>query len=205
MGRNKMSAMAIIAVILGAAGLGVGAYSVISVQSGAVKGEDGDDGDDGSNGLIGPPGTIGLVVGIWESLSEDTDNPDHNNGMSNYLIEVSDMKIYNIRYITLNQSAQHFNTRFHLIKRGWYRVNILMLLDVVTDTTLYVIKNGTYYVLYADYAHATGLGLYHVNSEFYLISNGKDYYEFNMYSGNSDIYTTHQLFHQLGIEYVGDY
>jgi hypothetical protein len=51
MERNKLSAITMIAVILGAAGLGAGAYSVISVQTGAVKGDDGDDGDDGASGI----------------------------------------------------------------------------------------------------------------------------------------------------------
>ena len=197
-----MSAMTIIAVILGAVGLGLGAYSVISVQSGAVKGEDGDDGDDGSNGLTGPPGTIGLIVGLWESLSVDLDNPDHNLA-NNYLVEVSDMKIYNTKYITLNQSAQHLNTRFHLIKSGWYRVNILMVLDVsVPAPILYVIKNGTYNVLFADRTCVSGY--YHVNTEFYLPSNGSDYYEFSIQSGTATI-STNQNYNQLGIEYIGDY
>lgn len=48
---NKLSAIAVIAVILGAIGLGVGAYSIISVQTGAIKGDEGDDGDDGAAGI----------------------------------------------------------------------------------------------------------------------------------------------------------
>ncbi|TFF90532.1 MAG: hypothetical protein EU548_02545 [Promethearchaeota archaeon] len=48
---NKLSAIAVIAVILAAIGLGVGAYSLISVQTGTVKGDDGDDGEDGPAGI----------------------------------------------------------------------------------------------------------------------------------------------------------
>lgn len=204
MERNNVSAMAFLAVILGAVGIGFGAYSVFSVQTGAADGEDGDDGDDGNNGLTGPPGTIGLVVGLWDSLSGDTDNPAHSNANSNYLIEVSNMKIYNTQYITLNQSAQHLNTRFHLIKSGWYRFNLLMLWDVSgSPTVIFVIKNGTYNVLFPD--RAAVAGLYDVNSGFYLFSDGKDYYEINIQSGSSTIYTANQKYNQLGIEYVGDY
>ena len=45
-----MLALFMIAVILGGTGLGVGAYSLMLVQTGALKGDDGDDGDDGTDG-----------------------------------------------------------------------------------------------------------------------------------------------------------
>lgn len=41
----------ILALIVGAAGLGLGAFTIISVQTGALNGDDGDDGDDGKDGI----------------------------------------------------------------------------------------------------------------------------------------------------------
>jgi hypothetical protein len=49
MERDKFFTIAMIAIILGAIGLGIGVYSVISMQSGTIKGDDGDDGDDGQD------------------------------------------------------------------------------------------------------------------------------------------------------------
>ncbi len=53
MGENSLKVLSFLAIIIGASGLGFGTYSLMQVQSGAVKGDDGDDGDDGSDGADG--------------------------------------------------------------------------------------------------------------------------------------------------------
>ena len=45
MRENNLMALALLGVIIGASGLGFGAYSTMQVQTGAVNGDDGDDGD----------------------------------------------------------------------------------------------------------------------------------------------------------------
>ncbi len=51
MGENSLKVLSFLAIIIGASGLGFGTYSLMQVQSGAVKGDEGDDGDDGSDGI----------------------------------------------------------------------------------------------------------------------------------------------------------
>lgn len=51
MEREKLSAIAFIAIILGAVGAGVGGYAVGVILTGGADGDDGDDGDDGAAGI----------------------------------------------------------------------------------------------------------------------------------------------------------
>ncbi len=51
MREKNLFAIAILGVIIGALGLSIGAYSIMQVQTGALKGDDGDDGDDGASGI----------------------------------------------------------------------------------------------------------------------------------------------------------
>ena len=60
-----MLSMAMICVILGATGLAFGLYSAISVQTGAIEGEDGDDGDDGLSGTKGEDAPVGEVGAVY--------------------------------------------------------------------------------------------------------------------------------------------
>ena len=74
--------IAIIALILGAAGLGMGIYSFIQVQTSKE---------------------MGTIVGQWESLYRDTSNPDYSDNYD-WLVEVDDMRIMNSEYVTVDQS-----------------------------------------------------------------------------------------------------
>ena len=69
MRESSLMTLALIGVIIGASGLGFGAYSTMQIQSGTVKGKDGSDGDDGSAGQDGQdaPG---------ELQGQDTGCPD---------------------------------------------------------------------------------------------------------------------------------
>ncbi len=89
---NKLSTIAIIAVILAAIGLGVGAYSLISVQTGAVEGDDGDDGDDG-------PAGITTIVYKTENEYPCSSEADINNAID--MIGTGNGKIMITRPITL--------------------------------------------------------------------------------------------------------
>ncbi len=59
MREKNLLALAIIGVIIGAVGLGLGAFSTIQVQTGAPQGAPGDDGDDGDDGDKGDKGDDG--------------------------------------------------------------------------------------------------------------------------------------------------
>ncbi len=64
---NKGSLFGIIAIIIGASGLGLGAFSIVNFQ--VVEGPPGGDGQDGTDGQDAP---IGLVVGILDPDQDDT-------------------------------------------------------------------------------------------------------------------------------------
>jgi hypothetical protein len=52
MGNNTLKAVAFLAIIIGATGVGFGAFTAWQVQTGAIKGQDGDDGDDGTTSIV---------------------------------------------------------------------------------------------------------------------------------------------------------
>ncbi len=97
---NKLSAIAMIAVILGVAGLGVGVYSVISVQTGAVKGDDGNDGDDGANGANG----ITTIIYKTEDVYPCSSETEINNALA--AIGTGSGKIIITEMITLNPTIE---------------------------------------------------------------------------------------------------
>lgn len=74
MRENSLMALALLGVIIGASGLGFGAYSMMQVQTGAVDGDDGDDGDDGKNGIDAPiKGIVVQLLSNSTSVYDDTD------------------------------------------------------------------------------------------------------------------------------------
>ncbi len=176
--------LAILALIISISGLGLGVYSF---QFGSGSGY--------------------VVVGLWESLNRDMDNPDFNT-VDDWLIEVDDAEIYNTDYILLNESAQNDHTRFNLVKNGWYRVNIIMLLtDMLSIDGYYflnVFKNGTAFL---TPVYEMSIDQYlQISTEFYISSDGNDYYEFNCRHTYDNFYiNSQQIYNQFTIEYLGEY
>ncbi|MFX1481423.1 MAG: hypothetical protein ACFFCI_25365, partial [Promethearchaeota archaeon] len=124
---NKSSLFGIIAIIIGASGLGVGAYSIVNFQ--IVEGPQGLPGDDGVDGQDAPGG---LVVGILD--------PDHYDtvwgeieiralvyGSNNYSVSV----IANQTQIGA-QLPTFWNTS--LEEEGWYNLTVLII-DIETKET----------------------------------------------------------------------
>jgi len=182
--------LAVLALIIGISGLGLGIYSIMQIQT----------------GVTGPLTPTSNIVGLWESLSRDMDNPDFNTARD-WLIEVGDSEIYNSNYINLDQTTQHSNTRFHLVKSGWYRVNIIMRWENMDSSYYYgfwVWKNDT---LFMTPGYPVPEGIYlQVNIHFYISSDGNDYYDFNCYCLHDDfLISSQQVRNQLTIEYIGEY
>ncbi len=152
---NKLSAIAFIAVILGATGLGVGAYSVISVQTGAVKGGDGvdgangDDGADGDDGATGQEGDDGqdapgdIVIGIL-----DLDEGETVSGTVIIRAMVAGSENYNIKVLinaSLNATCVPFTWNTTKLSDGWWNVTIIATdiatNDVSQDEVIVYVKN----------------------------------------------------------------
>ena len=182
--------LAVLALIIGASGLGLGIYSYMQIQT----------------GVIGPDSSLSIIVGLWESLYRDMDNPDFNTARD-WLIEVGDSEIYNSNYVSLDQTAQHSNTRFHFVKSGWYRVNIIMRWENMDSSYYYgfwVWKNDT---LFMTPGYPVPEGIYlQMNIHFYISSDGNDYYDFNCYCLHDDfLISSQQVRNQLTIEFIGEY
>jgi hypothetical protein len=186
--RTKMKSsgkgIAIIALILGAVGLSMGLFSFIQVQT--TK-------------------EMGSIVGQWESLSRDTSNPDYSDNYD-WLVEVDDMRIMNSEYVTVDQTPPFQNTRFHLVKIGWYRIDVNILLTGITTGGIYafiLFENGELN-LYIEYFRNADTNEA-VNTRFFIYNNGSDYFEMNLRAlGDSDFtVTTVQTYNQMLITYIG--
>lgn len=71
MSENSLKALSILALIIGASGLGIGAYLFMQAGSFVTKGDDGDDGDDGVDG----ENSVILRVYYNSSFSSHTCSP----------------------------------------------------------------------------------------------------------------------------------
>jgi hypothetical protein len=138
-------------------------------------------------------------------LYENKDYPPYNTNQQ-WLIRADDIQVNNSEYFFLNRT----DTRFHLIKSGWYRVSlILTLVNIGGTSDIYfrAFKNGNTAVAFSIHHNATIDGDDNtIEGQFYIDSDGSNYYDFYVSSGlvASEV-APNQDFNQLAIEYVGDY
>lgn len=145
------------------------------------------------------------ILGLWNDLSKSTANPDFSTDWL-WLIYVYSEQIYSQNYLKLNQKSNHLNTRFHLIKSGWYRGHVNMLLTGLDDNKVYqllVHKDGDSLTSIITPARVYNKLSYRINTEFYILSNGTNFYEFSCWYGTGDSFDTPGG--QLCIEYLGIY
>ncbi len=187
MGKKVLSTLAVLGFIIGASGLGLGLFCFINLQANQ-----------------GSQGTTCVVVGIWDRLYKNKNYAPYDSDQT-YLIRVDDIEVNNSEYFFLNRT----NTRFHLIKSGWYRVNLLLTLINIpgtADVYFRALKEGSTTVAFAYRYNVTTDGNYlTMEGQFYIYSDGSDYYDFYISSGMTSEVAPNNDFNQLGIEYVGDY
>ena len=177
--------------ILSIAGLGLGGYSFYSLNFGKCNCE--------SNYEL---------VGLWEDVTKNTLHPIMNLDYA-WLLEVGNPQIVNSEFIILNQSTGYKDTRFHLVKPGIYKISINVYLVDLLDNQGYamdVFKDGENYSM-LSFKHifhvVTPNAGEHVNIDFYLESNGTNYYEFGCYTLSAPFaLITDQKYNHLAIEYV---
>ena len=189
MGKKFLSTLAVLGFIIGASGLGLGVFCFMRMPTNQ-----------------GSPETTCVVVGIWDRLYKNKNYAPYDTDQQ-YLISVDGIEVNNSDYFFLNRS----NTRFHLIKSGWYRVNLLLtLIDISGTTDVYfrAYKEGSTAVAFAYTYNATtnDSDFLTMEGQFYIYSDGSNYYDFYVTSllMTSDVAPNND-FNQLGIEYVGDY
>ena len=188
LGKKALSTIVFLSFIIGASGLGLGIFSFITMQA-----------------KEGSPGTTCVVVGIWDQLYQNKDYAPYNTDQS-WFISADGIQVNNSEYFFLNRT----NTRFHLIISGWYRVNLLLTLSNLggtADIYFRAFKGGSTAVAFSNRYNATTDGSFHtVEAQFYIFSDGSDYYDFYISSAPmASSVAPNPDFNQLGIEYVGDY
>ena len=205
MPNGKNTAFFIIALVIGAAGIGMGAYSIIRYEviegpqglqgDPGLDGIDGIDGDDGTDGDDGVDGTIDNLVAVWENVT--------GSGTS-FKLTLGDIQVNNSEFFHMTDS----NTTVHLDQEGWYRFTLrfawnslelslhayyLQVYKNLSPTMDLVRVENPYTAFYCYY----GTVLVH--------SNGmSDFYHF-LCSTTSDSFSvyTEQSWNQVVLEYVG--
>ena len=143
-----------------------------------------------------------IVVGIWEALDDNLDFVPHNSN-DDWLIEFGDNRMNNTDYISVSNT----NTRITLLKSGWYRIHLSVLLRFLDPNMQYYIilmKDGVSesFILYYD-APSIVFSYYHVDSSVFVYSDGTNYIEINGVSYNDNAFSIGvDLYNQFKIEYI---
>ncbi len=208
MTNGKGTAVVIAALVVGAAGLGVGTFSVIRYELvegpqglpgldgiDGVNGTDGNDGINGTDGIDGVNGTdCNNLVAVWESLTGTG---------TNFLITLDDIKINQSDFFSLIAS----NTSVILTRVGWYRFSIRALWSGLSSSSWYrlqIEKNGGSWetIHYVQDPQATN---YYIDTFTYVLSDGDDQFRFRCdTSGPGFQILSGQVYNQMILEYVGE-
>ena len=143
------------------------------------------------------------LVGLWDDLAKNKEFAPYTTDY-NWLIEFSENQFNNSNHISVSNN----NTSFKLLKEGFYKITLLLLLDGVAASEVYwayFIRNGLFDHCLARVAISDNPGsLYHqVESSVYVKSTGLDNFSIRCYSTGSGAFEIGHLqnFNQLSIEY----
>ena len=177
--------------IISLAGLGLGGYSVYTYNFGSSNLE---------------PNY--RLVGLWEDVFKNKLHPIWN-ADSAWLLEVDNEIVLDNEYVILNQTTGYKDTRFHLVKAGLYKITINILLRDLLNSQGYALsafKDGEDYGMAAFkylFHMVTPNVIEHINIDFYLESNGTNFFEFGCYTLSAPFsLATEQDYNHLSIEYV---
>ena len=143
-----------------------------------------------------------IVVGVWDSLADNQDYPPHNM-LDDWLLEFGDNSLSNPNYISVSNT----NTRFTLLKPGWYRIHLSVLLVGISPASIYtirILKDGAIEFFF-DFYETSGTidSIYHsVDSSAFVYSDGTNYIEINGDSGDNFSVPPNDFYNQLTIEFV---
>ena len=148
-----------------------------------------------------PPDSGLTLVGLWEDLVKNKEYTPYTTD-SSWLLE-----FYNNQYNDSNSiSIDNDNTRFKLLKEGFYKLTLLVYLYNLNPASanywVYLYRNNSIDQSIAKVALPTSDG-YQVESSVYIKSTGTDNFFIRCYcSGDSSFeVATAQSFNQLSIEY----
>ena len=177
--------------IIAIAALGLSGYLFIKSEIVAAPGATSPDG-----GLI--------LVGLWDDLAKNKEYATFTTDYS-WLIEFDNNQFNNSNYIEVSNN----NTSFKLLKEGFYKITLLLLLyDVDADEVYwaYLLRNYLYDHCLARVAISEypGSPYHQIESSVYVKSTGLDNFSIRCYSTGSDAFDVGYLnaFNQLSIEYL---
>ncbi|MFW9879258.1 MAG: hypothetical protein ACFFG0_39775 [Candidatus Thorarchaeota archaeon] len=142
------------------------------------------------------------VVGVWETLSDNLDFAPYNM-QNNWLLEFGDNTLNNTDYI----SVSNINTRITLLKSGWYRIHLSVLMVGINPSNVYrvrILKDGVIESFLDFYETSAAIdSIYHsIDSSAFVYSNGTNYIEINGYSTDDFSVPSNNLYNQLTIEFL---
>ena len=144
-----------------------------------------------------------IVVGIWDDIDSNLDYAPYNL-QNDWLFEFGDNKLNNTEYISVSNT----NTRITLLKSGWYRIHISVLLGGISPSSSYrleLLKDGTiesYLDFYAT-SSTNDSSWHYIDSSAFVYSNGTNFIEINEYSSSDDFApSTNDMYHQFTIKYI---
>ncbi len=207
MGSNVGTALGIMGIIIGAGAIGF-AFFVWNGQNTTNSDlkSDIDDLTDQLNNLTAEfndlPRTI--VVGEWNMLDDNYDYGPHNL-TNDWLYDFGSNNLSNTDYIAVSNT----NTRITLLKPGWYRIHLSVLLWYISPNFLYqtqILKDGANeFALDLLVTGSTVDSYWHnFDSSAFVYSDGTNYIELNGYSNGDDDFEPYASsdYLQLTIEYV---
>ncbi len=199
------TALGIIGIILAAGAIGF-AFIVWNGQN--TTNSDLDDLTDEVNNLTGLSNsteinnlTKTIVVGIWDALDDNLDYAPYNL-QNDWFFEFGDNELNNTDYISVSNT----NTRITLLKSGWYRIHISVLLSSISPSSYYrvrLLKDGAIesYLEFLATSSTIDSSWHYINSYTFVFSDGTNYIEIEA-SSTYDSTPSNDDYNQLTIEYV---
>lgn len=143
-----------------------------------------------------------IVVGIWDELDRNLDYSPHNL-QNDWLIELGDNKLFSTEHLSLSYSY----TRISLLKVGWYRIDLSMMVTDLAAGSNYrmrLYKDGEYETSfdYFELSTRNDLGYYCIHSSVFVDSDSTNYIEITGFSSTDNFETSYQNYNHLTIEYV---
>lgn len=175
--------------IISIAGFALGGYSFLTTQI-----------------FVEPEEPGPKLVGIWDGLGVTYNYPPYNT-TSNWLFQLTQNSYNDSEYVSVNNSG----TCITLLKQGWYRIKISILLqnlDPLYGYRIKLLKNGAMLFIldFISTGNSYDPHFHHVHAEGYVLSDGNDYIEINAQSGGDAFYphSSEQEYNQLVIEFVSN-
>lgn len=147
-----------------------------------------------------PSADSGLIlVGLWDDLDTNMNYPPWDDG-GNWLLRLRLGRFNDSSYISVSNQ----NTNFRLLKPGFYKITLTLLLIHLDASAIYFVelqRNSFTDHIFERAANCSTW--YHIQSSLYVYGNGIDYFQINCYSpGDPSFIASGDYYCQLSIEYV---